>query len=120
MSKNALVEKSIPILRVRNLQVSLDYYRDILGFTVDWSSGTEDDGFAGISRDGHALYLSQAEQGHLGGWVWMGVTDARTFHAEYVASGARIRQEPTNYSWALEMQVEDPDGNVLRIGSEPE
>jgi hypothetical protein len=26
---------------------------------------------------------------------------------------------PTNFPWALEMQVEDPDGNVLRIGSEP-
>jgi hypothetical protein len=26
---------------------------------------------------------------------------------------------PTNYSWAVEMQIEDPDGNVLRLGSEP-
>jgi hypothetical protein len=25
---------------------------------------------------------------------------------------------PTKYPWALEMQLEDPDGNVLRIGSE--
>jgi len=25
----------------------------------------------------------------------------------------------TNHSWALEFQVEDPDGNVLRFGSEP-
>jgi len=30
-----------------------------------------------------------------------------------------VRHPPTNYPWALEMQVEDPDGNVLRIGSEP-
>ena len=27
--------------------------------------------------------------------------------------------DATNYSWAYEMQVEDLDGNVLRIGSEP-
>lgn len=27
---------------------------------------------------------------------------------------------PTSYSWALEFQVEDPDGNVLRFGSDPE
>ncbi len=33
--------------------------------------------------------------------------------------GVGIRLPPTNYSWALEMQVEDPDGNVLRLGSEP-
>jgi len=33
--------------------------------------------------------------------------------------GVSIRLEPTNYLWALEMHVEDPDGNVLRFGSEP-
>ena len=33
--------------------------------------------------------------------------------------GAPIRLPPTNFSWALEIQVEDPDGNVLRFGSEP-
>jgi hypothetical protein len=38
---------------------------------------------------------------------------------ELRAAGARIRHEPTNYPWALEIQVEDPDGNVLRMGSEP-
>ena len=38
---------------------------------------------------------------------------------EYRGKGARIRQGPTNFSWALEMQVEDLDGNVLRLGSEP-
>lgn len=26
---------------------------------------------------------------------------------------------PTNYPWALGMQVEDLDGNVLRLGSGP-
>jgi hypothetical protein len=31
----------------------------------------------------------------------------------------KIRLPPTSYAWALEMQIEDPDGNVLRIGSEP-
>jgi uncharacterized glyoxalase superfamily protein PhnB len=35
------------------------------------------------------------------------------------ARGVPIRMAPTNYPWALEMQVEDPDGNVLRLGSEP-
>ena len=38
---------------------------------------------------------------------------------EYEASGAQIRNPPTNYWWAYEMQIEDLDGNVLRIGSDP-
>jgi len=38
---------------------------------------------------------------------------------KYKLSGAIIRQEPTNFSWALEMQIEDNDGNVIRFGSDP-
>ena len=45
--------------------------------------------------------------------------DVEAVYEEFRASGAKIRHPPTNYSWALEMQVEDLDGNVLRIGGEP-
>ena len=58
-------------------------------------------------------------QGQPGTWIWIGVEDAAALFEEYKARGATIRQEPTNYSWAYEMRVEDPDGHVLRIGSEP-
>jgi hypothetical protein len=51
--------------------------------------------------------------------VWIGVHDVDAIHREYVAAGAKIRQPPTNFSWAYEIQVEDLDGNVLRVGSEP-
>jgi len=34
------------------------------------------------------------------------------------ACGVPIRMPPTNFSWAVEMQIEDPDRNVLRLGSE--
>jgi predicted enzyme related to lactoylglutathione lyase len=40
-------------------------------------------------------------------------------YEQYKARGVKIRLPPTNYPWALEMHIEDPDGNVLRIGSEP-
>ena len=120
MGKKAAVENTIPILRVRDIHVSLHYYVNVLGFKQDFLEGTGDGAFAGLSRDGHALYITQADQGQWGTWVWMGVTDARAFHAEYVANGAKIRRELVNYPWALEMLVEDPDGNVLRIGSGPE
>ncbi len=44
--------------------------------------------------------------------------DADALFDEYRASGAKIRHPPTNYDWAYEMQVEDPDGNILRMGSD--
>jgi predicted lactoylglutathione lyase len=37
----------------------------------------------------------------------------------WARKGAKIRHPPTNYQWVYEMQIEDLDGNVLRIGSDP-
>jgi len=62
--------------------------------------------------------LCEGEQGHPGTWVWIGVGDADLLYQEYCAKGAKVRHPPTNYPWAYEMQILDPDGNVLRLGSE--
>jgi len=44
----------------------------------------------------------------------------RSHSSTYKKRGAIIRREPKDESWALEMRIEDPDGNVLRFGSDPE
>jgi len=105
-----------PIFRVRSLPESVDYYVRVLGFKLDWQHY---DFFAAVSRGRFQVFLSQGDQGNPGAWVWVGVSNAEALHAEYLASGAKIRHPPTNYSWAYEMQVEDLDGNILRMGSEP-
>ena len=103
-----------PILRVQNLSASLDYYVHKLGFKIDWQGPI----FASVSRGRCHIFLSQGDQGHLGSWVWVGVEDADALLNEYQAKGAKIRHAPTNYEWAYEMQVEDLDGNILRLGSD--
>jgi len=109
-------EGSQPILRVENMQTSLQFYEDALGFeNASWGS----DNFTSVSRDRAAIYLCQGDQGRGGAWLWIGVEDVDKLHEEYKARGVTIRLPPTNYSWALEMHVEDPDGNVIRFGSEP-
>ena len=65
------------------------------------------------------IFLSEGEQGNPGAWVWIGVEDVESLHEDLRKQGARIRHPPANYEWAYEMQVEDLDGNVLRIGSDP-
>jgi catechol 2,3-dioxygenase-like lactoylglutathione lyase family enzyme len=104
-----------PILRVKDLSASIDYYVLKLGFQIDWQGS----GFASVSRGGCHIFLSEGDQGNPGSWVWIGVEDAEALFNEYTASGAKVRHRPTNYSWAYEMQVEDLDGNILRLGSEP-
>ena len=108
-------EGSQPILRVENMQASLHFYVDIMGFkNAAWG----DDGFTSISRDRAAIYLCRGDQGRGGAWVWIGVEDVEKLHDECKTRGVTIRLPPTNYPWAREMHVEDPDGNVLRFGSE--
>jgi predicted enzyme related to lactoylglutathione lyase len=104
-----------PIFRVEGMAAAVRYYVDVLGFeSASWG----DDNFTCVSRDGAGIYLCRGAQGQTGSWVWVGVADAEALFEELKASGARIRHEPRNYPWALEMHVEDPDGNVLRMGSD--
>jgi hypothetical protein len=95
---------------------SVRYYVDVLGFSqAPW--GTSD--FTSVNRDAAGIYLCRGGQGRPGTWVWVGVEDVQTLFEEYVERGATIRHPPRNYPWAHEMKVEDPDGHVLRFGSEP-
>jgi predicted enzyme related to lactoylglutathione lyase len=88
----------------------------VLGFTnAEWGS----DDFTCVSRDGASIYLCQGDPGQPGTWAWVGVEDVDALHAEYLAAGAVILHPPENFPWALEMKVRDPDGHVLRFGSEP-
>lgn len=109
-------EHASPILRVRSMAASVRYYVDVLGFTnAHWATKL----FTSVDRDGAGIYLCQGGQGAPGTWVWVGVEDVGALYAEYQASGAKIRLPPANYPWAYEMHVEDPDGHVIRFGSEP-
>ena len=109
-----------PVLRVRDVAASLDYYVRVLGFRINFQfPKPEEPYFASVSRGKCGLFLSAGDQGNPGSWVWIDGKDVDALYEEYRASGAKIRNPPTNYSWALEMQVEDLDGNVLRFGSDP-
>jgi catechol 2,3-dioxygenase-like lactoylglutathione lyase family enzyme len=109
-------ENSQPILRVEEMAASLRFYVDLLGFrNAEWGSND----FTCISRDQAGIYLCRGGQGRGGAWIWIGVEDAERLHEDLVSRGVPIRLPLTNHTWALEFQVEDPDGNVIRFGSEP-
>lgn len=110
-----MIECVIPILKVADMSATLNYYVNVLGFTKEWEQGD----MASVIRDKLSIYFNQGEQGNPGTWVWIGVEDVDVLYAEYVAKGAVIIQPPTNYPWACEMRIQDPDGHVLRIGSGP-
>lgn len=111
-----VLECVVPILRVSSLPASIDYYVEVLGFKVDWH---EPGIMASVSRNRCGMMLCEGDQGNPGTWVWIGAEDVEILFEEYKLKGAKVRHPPTNYVWAYEMQIEDPDGHVLRFGSEP-
>jgi predicted lactoylglutathione lyase len=112
------IENIQPILSVKDMSISRAFYKGILGFDeADWGS----DNFTSFNRDKSGIYLCKEGQGCPGTWIWIGI-DGNIFalYNELLEKGAKIRQPPVNYSWALEMHIEDPDGHILRFGTDPD
>ena len=114
---NFRLENVTPILNVKDISKSLEFYVDILGFkNAEWG----DHNFTSINRDNTGLYLCKGGQGVSGTWVWMSFDgDMFSLHQKLKSFCVKIKLPPTNFSWAYEMQVEDPDGHVLRFGTDP-
>jgi catechol 2,3-dioxygenase-like lactoylglutathione lyase family enzyme len=106
---------AVPIFRVENLDRSVAYYVERLGFQLQWRSAP----LASVRRGRTSIMLSEGDQGHPGTWVWIAAGDVDALYTELKARGARLRHPPTNYPWgSRECQVTDPDGHVLRFGAE--
>lgn len=106
-----------PIFNVRSLRASQAYYRDALGFKIDWEHGDPPD-FGSVSRADGVLFMCQGCQGTPGAWMMMFARDVDRLHEEFVRRNAIIKMPPTDMPWGLrEMHVADPDGNVMRFGS---
>jgi len=116
-TSNLRLENVTPILNVKDIPTSLAFYVDILGFkNAEWG----DDNFTSINRDNTGLYLCRGGQGVSGTWIWLGFDgDIFSFHQKLKSLRVKIKLPPTNFSWAYEMQVEDPDGHILRFGTDP-
>jgi predicted lactoylglutathione lyase len=110
------VENTIPILPVRDVRRSIDFYTNTLGFKLDWGGAA--DRIASVSRDGCSIMLMQDDEFSGPSWVWIGLESDKLFD-QFRASGVTVVHEPRNRPWAYEMKLADPDGNVLWLGTEP-
>ena len=109
-----------PQFLVDDLDRAIAYYRDKLGFELDFIYG----GFyASVSRDGFALHLKHAakiaadrahrkENEHLDAQI--GVSGVRTLFTELQARGAHVIKPLEERPWAcVDFYVEDADGYIL-------
>jgi DNA-binding MarR family transcriptional regulator len=107
-----------PIFPVRDLTAALEHYKD-LGFEAfSYEEGTEY-GFA--NRDGNGIHLSvDSEHPDCHGATYLYVRDADALYEEWSRPGIKGRTLPVG---TMEYQMRegthiDPDGNVIRFGSD--
>lgn len=106
-----------PIFNVSDLRASQRYYRDVLGFKLDWEYGDPPD-FASVSRGHGVLFLCEHCQGTPGAWAMYFHPDVDRLYREIAKKGAKIRMPPRTMPWRMrEMHIADLDGNVLRVGT---
>ena len=111
------LSQPFPVLHVRNFAASVAYYRDALGFKLLWDHGSPPD-FGAVSRAEATLFLCEGCVSPPGAWNMIFARNVDQLHDELRKRRALIRQPPTNMPWRLrEMQVSDPDGNVIRFAT---
>ena len=109
-----IVENIMPILHVKDLDKSIEYYQSKLGFKPEWT----DKLFAGVYKDGFGIMLYQDEESKPQ-QVWIGIHKLETLYDEFIKAQVNIVQYPQNNRWAYDMKVQDLDGNILWFGAEP-
>ena len=109
-----------PQFLVDNLDRSITYYCDKLGFELDFKY---DSFYAAVSRDGYAIHLKCApklaadrdhrkQNEHLDAYI--AVSGVRALFDELKTRGARVLKPLEERPWAcLDFYVEDPDGYIV-------
>ena len=109
-------EEVTPILNVKDLPASMDYYVQKLGFEKLWDWG-DPPTFGCVRRGKVEIFLCQGGQGQPGTWMAIFLEDIDALFEEYKKTGATILEPPTNYPWGMrEMLVGDLDEHRMRLG----
>jgi catechol 2,3-dioxygenase-like lactoylglutathione lyase family enzyme len=116
----------VPILFVRDVPTSANYFRDKLGFAIDFLYG--DPPFYGaVSRDKVCIHFRCVHQPNFAELAAreaslilasIEVPDVHALFKELEDRGAVIAQAPTRHPWGgTDFHVRDPDGNVISFVS---
>lgn len=113
---------AVPEIPIRDIDAALAYYKNQLGFTVDWSGG--DDGIAGVSKGACRLFLTapsfREQHGNAAPvLIWLNLDSKQQvdeLHETWSRSQARIVSPPESKPWKLhEFTIADLDGNLFRV-----
>ncbi len=110
---------SATTFQVSDIDASLRYYVDILGFSERFRFGN----YAGIQRDEVQIHLSGPgvpNKKQIGqGSVYIFCDEVDDYYATISQKGATIQAPPKDYDYGMrDFVAEDPDGNLIAFGHE--
>jgi predicted lactoylglutathione lyase len=113
---------AVPEIPVSDMNAALDYYRDKLGFEVDW--GGAEGGIAGISKGQCRMLLTDPDfrahhRNSASVLIWINLdsnAEVDELYKIWNGSGAKIISPPESKPWKLhEFTASDLDGNLFRV-----
>lgn len=115
---------AVPVLRVFAVDKAKEFYRDFLGFTLDWEHRFAPDlpWYAQVSRSGLSLHLSEHHgDGTPGATVFVWMAGIEEFHQELIDKKYRYARPGIEAApWdSRVLNLVDPFGNQFRF-SEPD
>jgi uncharacterized glyoxalase superfamily protein PhnB len=116
------LNKVIPILFVRDIKRSALFFREKLGFAIDFLHGSPPF-YGAVSRDGVSLHLRFVGQPYFAAaavaeesliLASIEVANVQGLFEEFKARGVEFPQKLKKQAWGgTDFQVRDPDGNVI-------
>ena len=120
--RSARLARAIPVVFVRDVPAAAAFYRDVLGFSIDFLHG-EPPFYGSVSRDGASLHLKFVHEPVIAPgqddresfiMVFVEVDDVGALFAEYAAAGVSFAQPLQQEPWGgRDFIARDPDGNLL-------
>jgi catechol 2,3-dioxygenase-like lactoylglutathione lyase family enzyme len=114
--------RAVPIIFVANVQASAEFFRDTLGFSIDFLHGRPPF-YGAVSRDGACVHLkfvhepvfaigTQDREGLI--MAFIEVENVKALYASYVAAGVTFEQKLRKQAWGgRDFIVRDLDGNAI-------
>jgi catechol 2,3-dioxygenase-like lactoylglutathione lyase family enzyme len=118
-----MISSVTPQLLTLDLESSIRFYTDKLGFTVDFRY---EDFYAGIRSGAYAIHLKESdcpdpsvasvrEAGHF--HLYLGTEDVDALAEHLRAKGVVLIREPADTPWnTRELVVEDDQGHTIYVG----
>jgi catechol 2,3-dioxygenase-like lactoylglutathione lyase family enzyme len=111
---SAQIKSTVPVLASLDLQVSVDFYTNQLGF----KKLSQFDDYAIVSRDGAEIHFWLCDDRHIAENTscYIRTADTQALFTEFLNCGIAVK-EPVVQPWGMkELYVIDPHGNLLKFG----